>query len=284
MRSCPSGLTVAKEVRVKTRTSTAGKAPSDPAGLQLRDGARRGRDRGDRARGGTAHDLAHRPGGPRGGAAVPRPCVSQCDSEFLSDQRQLSTVARGPAERSALGEQKVHSRALCRSDAKRRVDARSGDRRRDRRCREHEPRRTAQAGEFSDGTRKVRGREILRGLDIRVRPSAACATGTAPGNETAGRESARAEDFLSRSMARIARIVLATALVTTNSIAFAADALTTLSVGADSSTGKYGQDQSTHIFFMPITGKYEAGPWTLKLLVPYIRITGPGNVIGPGYN
>jgi len=83
-------------------------------------------------------------------------------------------------------------------------------------------------------------------------------------------------------MARIARMALATALVTTNSIAFGADGLTTLSVGADSSTGKYGQDQSTHIFFVPITGKYEAGPWTLKLLVPYIRITGPGNVIGAG--
>ena len=83
-------------------------------------------------------------------------------------------------------------------------------------------------------------------------------------------------------MARIARIALATALVTTSSIAFGADGVTTLSVGADSSTGKYGQDQSTHIFFVPITGKYEAGPWTLKLLVPYIRITGPGNVIGAG--
>jgi len=83
-------------------------------------------------------------------------------------------------------------------------------------------------------------------------------------------------------MARIARMALTTALVATNSIAFGADGLTTLSVGADSSSGKYGQDQSTHTFFVPITGKYEAGPWTLKLLVPYIRITGRGNVIGAG--
>src|SRR6266568_1403608 len=284
MKSCPSGLTVAKGARAKTRTSTAGNPPSEPAGLQLCDGPRRGRDRRDRARGGAAHDLAHSPGGPRGGAAVPRPSLPQCHPEFLPGERHLSAVARGPAERSALGEQEVHSRALRRSDAKRRVDARSGDRRRDRRCGEHQPRRTAQTGEFSDGVRKVRRREILRGLDIRVRSSAASATGTAPGNENARRESARAQDFLSRSMARIARMALATALVATNSIAFAADGLTTLSVGAESSSGKYGQDQSTRIFFVPITGKYETGGWTLKLLVPYIRITGPGNVIGAADN
>src|SRR5207244_4227895 len=114
------------------------------------------------------------------------------------------------------------------------------------------------------GARKVHRSEVVFRMDIRVRSSAA-STDTVPGNETARRESTRAQDFLSRSMARIARMALVTALVTTNSIAFAADGLTTLSVGADSSTGKYGQDQSTHIFFVPITGKYEADRWTLKL-------------------
>src|SRR4051812_435575 len=81
-----------------------------------------------------------------------------------------------------------------------------------------------------------------------------------------------------------ARSALATALLAAAiQPALGAEGLTTLSVGADYTTGKYGASDSTDILYIPFTGKYEVGPWTAKLVVPWIRITGPGNVVGaPG--
>jgi hypothetical protein len=82
-------------------------------------------------------------------------------------------------------------------------------------------------------------------------------------------------------MAHIARIALAAWLITTaNSIALGAEGLTTLGVGADYSTGNYGASERTEISYVPVTAKHETERWTLKLVVPYIRITGPSNVIG----
>ena len=53
----------------------------------------------------------------------------------------------------------------------------------------------------------------------------------------------------------------------------------TLETGAHYSTGKYGGTQSTEILYIPVTGKYRSGPWTTKVTVPYLQITGPANVI-----
>src|SRR5438876_786827 len=87
--------------------------------------------------------------------------------------------------------------------------------------------------------------------------------------------------FRRNSMARIVRVALAAAFITTeNSIAFCADGLATLSIGADYSSGKYGQGDSTRILFVPVTAKYEADRWILRLVVPYVRITGASNVVG----
>jgi hypothetical protein len=85
-------------------------------------------------------------------------------------------------------------------------------------------------------------------------------------------------------MAYHGRRVLAAALLATSApLALGAEGLTTYSLGADYTTGKYGADQSTDILYIPFTGKYETGPWTARLVVPWIRITGPGNVVGaPG--
>ena len=78
-----------------------------------------------------------------------------------------------------------------------------------------------------------------------------------------------------------ARLALAAALLTAApSISLAADRLTTLSLGADYTKGNYGQSESTEILNVPITAKYETGRWVYKLVLPYIRITGPGNVVG----
>lgn len=52
-----------------------------------------------------------------------------------------------------------------------------------------------------------------------------------------------------------------------------------LATGLHYSTGNYGGNQSTDILYIPVTGKYQWDAWSLKLTVPYLQITGPGNVI-----
>lgn len=52
-----------------------------------------------------------------------------------------------------------------------------------------------------------------------------------------------------------------------------------LGAGVFRSSGTYGGVQSTDILYVPVTGKYKTQDWTFKLIVPYIRITGPGNVL-----
>ncbi|TAL74917.1 MAG: transporter [Rhodanobacter sp.] len=66
-------------------------------------------------------------------------------------------------------------------------------------------------------------------------------------------------------------------------VAYAADAPDQFSVsaGANYSSGKYGTNTTTDIWSVPITGEYTTGDWTFKLVVPYINISGPGDVI-PG--
>ena len=54
-----------------------------------------------------------------------------------------------------------------------------------------------------------------------------------------------------------------------------------LTSGLDYSSGKYGTNERTEITSVPLIGKYEQGNWVLKLTVPYVSITGPGNV-SPG--
>lgn len=56
----------------------------------------------------------------------------------------------------------------------------------------------------------------------------------------------------------------------------------TLGGGLDVSSGKYGASQATDIWYAPLTAKYESGLSTLKLTLPYVRITAPsgGTLIG----
>ena len=60
------------------------------------------------------------------------------------------------------------------------------------------------------------------------------------------------------------------------------ESLWTLGAGYESSSGKYGTTSTTDIVTIPVTALYEAGPWSLKLTVPYLQITGEGEVIGSG--
>ena len=52
-----------------------------------------------------------------------------------------------------------------------------------------------------------------------------------------------------------------------------------LTTGVDYSTGKYGGTSSTDILYVPLTGAYEMDKWLFKVTVPYIMVTGPGNVV-----
>lgn len=52
-----------------------------------------------------------------------------------------------------------------------------------------------------------------------------------------------------------------------------------LESGMDFNTGRYGGTKSTDILYVPVTAKYQDRTWTLKLTVPYLQITGPGNVV-----
>ena len=54
----------------------------------------------------------------------------------------------------------------------------------------------------------------------------------------------------------------------------------TLSSGFDFSTGDYGSSGTTQIAYVPFSVKYARDPFVVKLTIPYIRITGPGNVVG----
>ena len=55
-----------------------------------------------------------------------------------------------------------------------------------------------------------------------------------------------------------------------------------LGTGAEFTTGKYGGTTSTEQLYIPFTGKLETGRWTFKATVPYLVVSGPGNVVGGG--
>ena len=52
-----------------------------------------------------------------------------------------------------------------------------------------------------------------------------------------------------------------------------------LETGMHYNTGKYGGTQSTDILYIPVTGRYRTGLWAFRLTVPYLQVTGPGNVL-----
>lgn len=54
-----------------------------------------------------------------------------------------------------------------------------------------------------------------------------------------------------------------------------------VSAGADYSSGKYGSTSNTDIWSVPFTAEYATNHWTFKLVLPYIDVSGPGDVI-PG--
>ena len=64
--------------------------------------------------------------------------------------------------------------------------------------------------------------------------------------------------------------------------ASSASAQLSISSGAEYTTGKYGATEKTDQLYVPFTAKLETESWVLKATVPYLRVSGPANVVGAG--
>lgn len=64
---------------------------------------------------------------------------------------------------------------------------------------------------------------------------------------------------------------------------YADDGEWAFSTGFDYSSGDYGGDPvDTDITFIPFTTSYKTGRWKFKATIPWVRIIGPGTVVGAG--
>ena len=61
----------------------------------------------------------------------------------------------------------------------------------------------------------------------------------------------------------------------------AADGEFSAGAGVDYSQGNYGTGSETKILSIPFMARYDSDPWKLKATIPYLRVTGQGDVI-PG--
>lgn len=76
----------------------------------------------------------------------------------------------------------------------------------------------------------------------------------------------------------IKNVILFSALFSANALADGFSA----SVGGDYSTGKYGSGESTNVFYLPLAATYETGAFTYRVTVPWIRVTGTGDIVPGG--
>lgn len=51
-----------------------------------------------------------------------------------------------------------------------------------------------------------------------------------------------------------------------------------LTVGSEYTSGTYGGEDKTEIWYVPTIATYTVGPWLLKVVIPYLQITGPGDI------
>jgi len=64
-------------------------------------------------------------------------------------------------------------------------------------------------------------------------------------------------------------------------LTLAAEGEFSIGSGVSYSSGDYGGSAATQILTIPFVARYERDAWTLRATLPYLRMTGPGNVI-PG--
>lgn len=80
----------------------------------------------------------------------------------------------------------------------------------------------------------------------------------------------------------IASALMGVAILASPSVHADADTYLTLSSGFDYSSGKYGTASSTNTVSVPVSALYETGAWSLKVTVPYLIVTGEGDVVVSG--
>ena len=80
-------------------------------------------------------------------------------------------------------------------------------------------------------------------------------------------------------MQNLRKLIILMVFISTNALADGFIA----SVGGDYSKGDYGSSESTNVFYMPFTASYETGAFTYGLTVPWIRVSGPGNIVPGGF-
>lgn len=73
-------------------------------------------------------------------------------------------------------------------------------------------------------------------------------------------------------------LTLLASLVASLSMPALADTFS-MAMGLDYSSGDYGTGTTSEIWYLPVVGKYETGPMTYKVTVPWLRITNPE--VGP---
>lgn len=80
-------------------------------------------------------------------------------------------------------------------------------------------------------------------------------------------------------MQKIRSAIIFLCAIAASQAVYAKDGTFSLSTGMEYSNGKYGGTKTTHILYIPVTAKYQAGLWTLKLTVPYLLVGGSSNVV-----
>lgn len=53
-----------------------------------------------------------------------------------------------------------------------------------------------------------------------------------------------------------------------------------VSTGLDYSSGDYGDPIDTRTWYVPLTMRFERGPWSARVTLPFLSISGPGGVVG----
>lgn len=77
------------------------------------------------------------------------------------------------------------------------------------------------------------------------------------------------------------RFVIALTALAVAPAVLAADGTWSIGSGVHYSRGDYGTSTETRILSIPLNFRYDSDPWTVKITVPYLRITGSSAVV-PG--
>lgn len=85
-----------------------------------------------------------------------------------------------------------------------------------------------------------------------------------------------------RRMPRLGVVALTACCGAMSQLPVATAAETSVSLGAEYTSGDYGTSTETKMWYFPVTLRYETGRTMLALTVPYVVVEGTGNVVAGG--